>query len=77
MINVLNMFSNVKHFLMTLVIILGVGIVAFIAGGIYGYFSNHNVQTINHKCDDFRKHLVTGPATDKALNIFKRNGLCD
>jgi len=27
-------------------------------------------------CSDFRKYLVTGPATDKAIAIFKQHDLC-
>lgn len=44
---------------------------------LYGYNSNHTVETITHSCQEFRDRLVTGPATDKAIAIFKRNGLCE
>lgn len=42
----------------------------------WGYSSNHKVEVVTRQCSEFQKHLVTGPATDKALTIFKRNGLC-
>lgn len=43
---------------------------------VYGYNSNHNVELVQHTCDEFRKWLVSGPATDKAIAIFKRHDLC-
>lgn len=42
-----------------------------------GYNSNHTVKVVTHSCDEFRKHIVVGPVTDKAIKIFKRNGLCE
>jgi hypothetical protein len=42
----------------------------------WGYNSNHSVEIVTHTCDEFRKWLVSGPATDKALAIFKRHDLC-
>lgn len=43
---------------------------------IWGYNSNQIVTTITHSCDEFRKVLVQGPATDKAIRIFIKHGLC-
>ena len=43
----------------------------------WGYNSNHTVHIETHKCTEFRKHLVTGPATDKAIRIFKNAKLCE
>jgi hypothetical protein len=39
-----------------------------------GYESPHPVTP--PACTEFAKHLVTGPATDKAIGIFKRYHLC-
>lgn len=47
------------------------------AAYIYGYNSNHTVETRVPSCDAFRKVLVQGPATDKAIRIFIKNGLCE
>lgn len=44
---------------------------------VYGYNSNDTVTTVTHSCSDFRKVLVTGPATDKVIGIFIRKGLCE
>lgn len=44
---------------------------------VWGYNSNHNVTIKTHQCEEFRKHLVTGPATDKAIRIFKNAKLCE
>ena len=44
---------------------------------IWGYNSNHNVEIKTHQCSEFRKHLVTGPATDKAIRIFTKAKLCE
>lgn len=43
---------------------------------ILGYNSNTTVHTVTHTCDEFRQWLTKGAATDKALAIFKRHGLC-
>jgi hypothetical protein len=51
-------------------------IVICLAIYLWGYNSNHNVQTVTHTCDEFRKWLVSSNATDKATAIFKRHGLC-
>lgn len=57
--------------------IAGLAIVAvLVATYIGGYVSNHNVEITTHTCEEFRKWLVSGPATDKAIAIFKRHGLC-
>jgi hypothetical protein len=57
-----------------------VGLIAIVllatAVWIWGYNSNHNVEVLTHTCDEFRRWLVSGPATDKALAIFKRHDLC-
>jgi hypothetical protein len=57
-----------------------IGAIAILIVGVavywYGYNSNHTVQVVTHTCDEFRRWLVTGPATDKAIAIFKRHGLC-
>lgn len=44
---------------------------------VWGYSSNHNVEIKTHQCSEFRKHLVTGSATDKALRIFRNAKLCE
>jgi hypothetical protein len=43
---------------------------------IWGYNLNHPVEVVTHTCEEFRKWLVKGPATDKAIDIFQRHGLC-
>ena len=57
-----------------------IGIIAVLALGaivwLWGYNSNHTVEVITHSCDEFRKWLVTGTATDKAIAIFQRHDLC-
>lgn len=47
-----------------------------VAVWLWGYNSNHTVEVVTHTCDEFRKWLVSGPATDKAIAIFQRHGLC-
>lgn len=58
---------------------LGVLAVCVLLGAVYifGYNSNQNVEIKTHSCDDFRKVLVSGPATDKAIRIFIKHGLCE
>lgn len=43
---------------------------------VLGYNFNHSVKMVTHSCSEFRQYLVSGPATDKAISIFKRHGLC-
>lgn len=43
---------------------------------IWGYNSNHSTEMLTHACNEFQRWLVSSPATDKALAIFKRHGLC-
>ncbi len=60
-----------KYTLAAIAVVAIVAVVYF-----WGFNSNHTVQTVTHTCDEFRKWLVSGPATDKAIGIFKRHGLC-
>jgi hypothetical protein len=45
---------------------------------VYGYQKGFNAPhpVTPPACEDFRKVLVKGPATDKAIAIFERKGLC-
>ena len=56
--------------------VIAVGII-LVSTFLWGYNSNHNVEVRAYKCSEFTKHLVTGPATDKAIRIFQRNKLCE
>lgn len=54
--------------------------VAAIIGSMYfyGYNKGYNAEhpVTPPACSEFRKVLVTGPATDKTIRIFERKGLC-
>lgn len=58
---------------------LGVIAVAIILAAtyLYGYNSNHSITTVTHSCSEFQKVLVSGSATNKAIAVFKRHGLCE
>lgn len=45
---------------------------------VYGYSKGATAprDPVPPACSEFRKVLVTGPATDKAIAIFQRKGLC-
>jgi hypothetical protein len=55
---------------------------AAVFGGTYfyaydkGYHAPHPIVITLPSCSAFAKHLVKGPATDKAIQIFYRNHLC-
>jgi len=51
--------------------------ILLVSAYVYGYNSNDTVEIHTHSCADFRKVLVTGPATDKTIAIFQRKGLCE
>lgn len=45
---------------------------------VYGYTKGSTAprDPVPPACSEFRKVLVTGPATDKAIALFERKGLC-
>ena len=63
---------TLRKYTLAVIAIVAILVVTFIGG----YRSNHTVQTVTHSCSEFRKVLVTGPATDKAIRIFQKHGLC-
>lgn len=69
------MFSpTLRKYTIAAITVIAILISAYAYGYTKGFKADHPITP--PACVEFRKHLVEGPATDKAITIFKRNGLC-